>query len=124
MMSYFAMPGIPQQRWTKGYKVAGLSIKHGQFLDTICAYFNISQEDLRTKSNTHVAVYHRSVFSYFLSQRKDIQQTEIAKFLHCDRSAIQYHKRLVEGQLTSRFDNEYKVDIPMLATILSNTTNK
>jgi chromosomal replication initiation ATPase DnaA len=124
MISYFIVPGIPNTKWTKGYKANGMSIRHQKILNVICSYFDISEEELRKKTNLQVAVYHRSVFTYFLLQMKDIPQTQIASFLNCDRSSIQYHKRLVEGQLTSRFDNDYKIDIPALTTIVSSLINK
>jgi chromosomal replication initiation ATPase DnaA len=85
-----------------------------QVIEIVLNYFNITMEDLTKKSRSRELVIKRYVMAYCLKKHADQNLCEIARILRpgiSNHTTVMYGLALIEGQLTSPFQNSYREHI-------------
>lgn len=86
----------------------------------VCQYFNISKEELFSKTKTHPIVDARHIFIYLLMTETDLKQSDISKKMgNFDHSKISYSYKVVTDRIKTK-DEPTEKALKHIGNLISN----
>lgn len=88
------------------------------YIDIVCKYFGTTKDIILKKNRNRDLVKIRNICIYFIRRRTNMSVIKIGKIFNRDHTSILHSWGVVNGQLSSKFDNDYKEDIENLRQLL------